>query len=92
MKEYIKFVADRLAVQLGCGKIYGAQNPYDWMQLISLQTKTNFFEHKVSEYALATKGTEVDFDVFIQGMEFWQKIERLFIPNSLNIKPIPPRY
>jgi len=70
MKEYIKFVADRLAVQLGCSKIYGAQNPYDWMQLISLQTKTNFFEHKVSEYALATKGTEVDFDVFIQGMEF----------------------
>jgi len=55
MTEYIKFVADRLSVQLGYDKIYDAKNPYDWMLLISLQSKTNFFENKVSEYALATR-------------------------------------
>ena len=60
MTEYIKFVADRLCVQLGYSKIYDAKNPYDWMLLISLQTKTNFFENKVSEYALSTKGMNED--------------------------------
>jgi len=55
MTEYIKFVADRLSLQLGGERIYGAKNPYDWMLLISLQSKTNFFESRVSEYALATR-------------------------------------
>jgi len=55
MTEYIKFVADRLSVQLGYSKIYDAKNPYDWMLLISLQSKTNFFENKVSEYALTNR-------------------------------------
>lgn len=60
MTEYIKFVADRLAVQLGGDKIYDVKNPYDWMLLISLQSKTNFFENKVSEYALATRDNSGD--------------------------------
>lgn len=51
MSQYIEFVADRLAVQLGIQKIYRAQNPFDFMELISLEGKTNFFEKKVSEYS-----------------------------------------
>ena len=51
MKAYIEFVADRLSVQLGCRKIYNSQNPFDFMELISLEGKTNFFEKKVSEYS-----------------------------------------
>ena len=51
MSQYIEFVADRLAVQLGCEKIYKTANPFDFMDLISLEGKTNFFEKKVSEYS-----------------------------------------
>lgn len=51
MGAYIQFVADRLALQLGCRKIYDVQNPFDFMELISLEGKTNFFEKKVSEYS-----------------------------------------
>jgi ribonucleoside-diphosphate reductase subunit M2 len=53
MKEYIEFVADRLVVSLGYSKIYNAVNPFDWMELISLQGKTNFFEKRVAEYQKA---------------------------------------
>jgi len=51
MSQYIEFVADRLAVQLGVAKIYKSINPFDFMELISLEGKTNFFEKKVSEYS-----------------------------------------
>ena len=54
MSTYIEFVADRLCVQLGYPKIYNASNPFSWMELISLEGKTNFFEKRVGEYALAT--------------------------------------
>jgi len=50
MSQYIEFVADRLAVQLGVGKLYNASNPFDFMDLISLEGKTNFFEKRVAEY------------------------------------------
>ncbi|KAK3251728.1 Ribonucleoside-diphosphate reductase small chain A [Cymbomonas tetramitiformis] len=50
MKTYIEFVADRLLVSLGCRKTYNVINPFDWMELISLQGKTNFFEKRVGEY------------------------------------------
>ncbi|KAI8867200.1 hypothetical protein GQ42DRAFT_127067, partial [Ramicandelaber brevisporus] len=53
MNMYIEFVADRLLIALGCDKVYGTPNPFDWMELISLQGKTNFFEKKVSEYQKA---------------------------------------
>ena len=60
MKEYIKFVADRLCIQLGYSKLYDAVNPFNWMELISLEGKTNFFEKRVADYSLAdkTKTTE----------------------------------
>jgi ribonucleotide reductase beta subunit family protein with ferritin-like domain len=70
MIQYIQFVANRLAVQLGTDKIYPqASNPFSFMEKISIESKTNFFEAKVSEYALATKditGNEFDFE----NMEF----------------------
>jgi ribonucleoside-diphosphate reductase beta chain len=53
MAEYIEFVADRLLVALGAPKMYGTSNPFDWMELISLQGKTNFFEKRVGEYQKA---------------------------------------
>eukprot|EP00186_Timspurckia_oligopyrenoides_P005119 CAMPEP_0182444986 /NCGR_PEP_ID=MMETSP1172-20130603/3261_1 /TAXON_ID=708627 /ORGANISM="Timspurckia oligopyrenoides, Strain CCMP3278" /LENGTH=341 /DNA_ID=CAMNT_0024640669 /DNA_START=278 /DNA_END=1303 /DNA_ORIENTATION=+ len=53
MSEYIEFVADRLLTSLGYSKIYNAKNPFDWMELISLQGKTNFFEKRVGEYQKA---------------------------------------
>jgi ribonucleotide reductase beta subunit family protein with ferritin-like domain len=55
MTQYIKFVADRLVVQLGYKKIYNVGNPFDFMDLISLEGKTNMFERKISEYSLANK-------------------------------------
>ncbi|KHN09932.1 Ribonucleoside-diphosphate reductase small chain [Glycine soja] len=54
MSQYIEFVADRLLGALGCGKVYNVQNPFDWMELISLQGKTNFFEKRVGEYQKAS--------------------------------------
>ena len=60
MTQYIQFMADRLSVQLGYDKIYNASNPFDWMELISLQGKTNFFEKRVSDYALADKTKSED--------------------------------
>jgi len=53
MRRYIQFVADRLLTALGHPKLYNASNPFDWMELISLQGKTNFFEKRVGEYQKA---------------------------------------
>jgi len=53
MCQYVKFCADRLMVSLGLEKIYDTENPFEWMELISLQGKTNFFEKRVSEYQKA---------------------------------------
>jgi hypothetical protein len=60
MTQYIQFVADRLSVQLGYDKIYNAANPFDFMELISLEQKHNFFERTSSLYALANKETTDD--------------------------------
>lgn len=62
MSQYIEFVADRLAVQFGCDKIYDVANPFDFMEMISVEGKTNFFEKRVGEYSLANK--EKDESVF----------------------------
>ena len=53
MQQYIEFVADRLLMELGCDKVYNALNPFDFMEMISLQGKTNFFEARVAEYQKA---------------------------------------
>jgi ribonucleotide reductase beta subunit family protein with ferritin-like domain len=65
MNQYIEFVADRLVVQLGYDKIYESSNPFDFMEMISIEGKTNFFEKRVGEYALADK--RVDSDTFAFG-------------------------
>lgn len=53
MTQYLEFVTDRLLVELGCDKVYNSSNPFDFMDMISLQGKTNFFEKRVSEYQKA---------------------------------------
>lgn len=60
MGQYIEFVGDRLSMQLGCDKIFNTKNPFDFMEMISLERKTNFFESRVSDYALATKSGKND--------------------------------
>lgn len=62
MGQYIEFVADRLCSQLQIKKIYNSTNPFDFMESISIEGKTNFFEKRVSDYALSTKKkTKEDF-------------------------------
>ena len=68
MSQYIEFVADRLCVQLGINKIYNSPNPFDFMEMISIEGKTNFFEKRVGEYALATK--DKDQGIFDLSAEF----------------------
>ena len=65
MSQYIEFVADRLLTQLEYPKLYNSSNPFDFMELISMEGKTNFFEKRVAEYSLATGGDRekaFDFD------------------------------
>ena len=68
MTTYIEFVADRLCVQLGYDKIYNSSCPFDFMEMISIEGKTNFFEKRVSEYALAEK--KKDDDIFDFNSDF----------------------
>jgi ribonucleotide reductase beta subunit family protein with ferritin-like domain len=76
MCQYIRFCADRLIYQLGYEKLYGARNPFDWMELISLQGKTNFFEKRVAEYQKAgvmsriSAGGDTDDNVFTLDADF----------------------
>jgi ribonucleotide reductase beta subunit family protein with ferritin-like domain len=60
MSQYIEFVADRLLDALGCSKIWNTANPFEWMEMISLQGKTNFFEKRVGEYQKAGVMAGVD--------------------------------
>jgi len=62
MCQYIEFVADRLLLELNCGKVYNTANPFDFMELISLQGKTNFFEKRVGEYKKAGVSSNVEDD------------------------------
>merc|ERR1712134_122514 len=62
MKQYIEFVADRLLVELDCPKIYKRENPFDFMEMISLEGKTNFFEKRVGEYQRAGVMAHLDDD------------------------------
>jgi ribonucleoside-diphosphate reductase beta chain len=61
MTQYLEFVTDRLLVELGCERVYNTSNPFDFMDMISLQGKTNFFEKKVGEYQKSgVMNTDVD--------------------------------
>ena len=62
MCQYIEFVADRLLAELGCPRIYNSTNPFDFMEMISLQGKTNFFEKRVGEYQKAGVLSTTDSD------------------------------
>ena len=53
MTQYLEFVTDRLLTELGCSKEFNTSNPFDFMDMISLQRKTNFFEGRVAEYRKA---------------------------------------
>jgi len=58
MVQYLEFVADRLLTELNCPKVYNSENPFDFMDMISLEGKTNFFEKRVSDYRKAGVGME----------------------------------
>ena len=69
MSQYIEFVADRILVQLGCNKIYKVSCPFDFMEMISLEGKTNFFEKRVGEYSLVSD-TRSDKAFDMDGVDF----------------------
>jgi ribonucleotide reductase beta subunit family protein with ferritin-like domain len=64
MKQYIRYVADRMLKQLGYAPLFGAENPFTWMETISLEGKTNFFEKRVGDYSkrMVEAGDTVRFD------------------------------
>lgn len=70
MREYIEFVADRLCVQLGYGKIYNSNNPFDFMERISLDGKDSFFEKRVSNYSKAGVGKKAEDMTFAIDSDF----------------------
>lgn len=70
MKRYIEFVADRLLVELGCEKVYSSENPFDFMEHISLEGKTNFFEKRVGEYQKAGVMANKEEQVFTLDADF----------------------
>merc|ERR1711879_117269 len=70
MTQYIKFVADRLCHALGYAKIWSVPNPFDWMEMISLQGKTNFFERRVGEYQKANVMADAEANAFALDMDF----------------------
>mmetsp|Transcript_19705 Transcript_19705/g.46615 ORF Transcript_19705/g.46615 Transcript_19705/m.46615 type:complete len:440 (-) Transcript_19705:285-1604(-) len=70
MCNYIEFCADRLLAELGCARHFNATNPFEWMEMISLQGKTNFFEKRVAEYAKSGVGVDADKQVFSLDEDF----------------------
>jgi len=70
MCQYIEFVADRLLDALGNDKVYNVENPFPWMDLISLPGKTNFFEKRVGDYRKAGVGTSKDEQTFELDADF----------------------
>ena len=70
MSQYIEYVADRLVVQLGYNKIYNVENPFSFMELISMENKTNFFEERVTSYSKAGVGRNKEDMVFSLDADF----------------------
>jgi len=70
MKQYIEYVADRLLFELKCSKVYNSENPFDFMENISLEGKTNFFEKRVGEYKKSGVMDEKSENVFATEVEF----------------------
>jgi ribonucleotide reductase beta subunit family protein with ferritin-like domain len=70
MSQYIEFVADRLIMQLGYEKLFNTSNPFDFMEAISIESKTNFFEERVSEYSLSDGNKSVNLDSAFSSVNF----------------------
>ena len=70
MSQYIEFVADRLLMSLGVSKVYGTPNPFSWMDMISIQGKTNFFEKRVGDYQKAGVMAKREEQVFSMEADF----------------------
>lgn len=70
MRQYIEFCADRLLMELGCQKRFNSSNPFDWMDMISLQGKTNFFEKRVGEYSKSGVGVDAADQAFTLEADF----------------------
>jgi ribonucleoside-diphosphate reductase beta chain len=70
MCQYIEFVADRLLTALNCDKVYNTENPFPWMEMISIQGKTNFFEKRVGDYQKAGSMTDRKEQVFSTDADF----------------------
>ena len=73
MCNYIRFCADRLLVSLGCGRHYKIGNPFEWMETISVQGKTNFFEKWVGEYSKSEVGIDRWDQSFALDASFWDE-------------------
>ncbi len=58
MCNYIKFCANRLLIALGCSRYHKIGNPFEWMEVISLQGKTNFFKKRIGEYSISRVGVD----------------------------------
>ena len=70
MSQYIEFCADRLLTALGSRTFYLAKNPFNWMEMISLQGKSNMFEQRISEYARSGVGIETADQCFTLDADF----------------------
>jgi ribonucleoside-diphosphate reductase beta chain len=70
MCQYIEFVAERLLISLNCKKLFEVENPFPWMDLISLQGKTNFFEKRVGDYKKAGIGNDQKDKIFSTDEDF----------------------
>jgi len=70
MKQYLEYVSDRLLIDLGVGKIYNSENPFDFMKNIAMENKTNFFEKRVGEYAKKGVGVKEETNVFSTEEDF----------------------
>ena len=70
MTQYVQYIADHLLTSMGEAKYYEVSNPFEWMESISLQGKTNFFEKRVGEYSMANVGTSAEENVFSIDADF----------------------
>jgi ribonucleoside-diphosphate reductase beta chain len=70
MKQYLEYVSDRLLIDLGVGKIYNSENPFDFMKNIAMENKTNFFEKRVGEYAKKGVGVKEESNAFSTEEDF----------------------
>jgi len=89
MKQYLEFVADRLLFSLGVPKFYNSKNPFEWMDMICIQGKTNFFEKRVGEYQKAGVMAAKEDKIFRLNADFWVRPHLTDI-TTINYSPNTP--